>query len=194
MSQFYVSYGKRMLDLFLVVILITGLSWLYVLVFFCYVVTWEFPILFAASRTGYEGKLFTMMKFRSLSVNTEKALRNREFWLGKVLRFTNIDELPQLWNVLKGEMSIVGPRPLPDDYYPLLTEEHRARYTVLPGITGLAQVHGKNDISWNEKFEMDVYYVNNLSLELDLRVMWKTVILVFSFKKDTSLNEEKFNG
>lgn len=194
MPRFYISFGKRVLDIVLVVAVLISLSWLYVGIILCYVVTLEFPVLYRSERTGINGTLFTMLKFRSLTVDSEKLLQDRQFWLGKILRFTNLDELPQLWNVLKGEMSIVGPRPLPASYYPLLTREQKARYTVLPGITGWAQVHGKNEIPWNEKFTLDMYYVSHLSFALDVRVLWKTVILVFSFKKDTSLKEEKLNG
>lgn len=143
---------------------------------------------------GEKGAPFTMLKFRTLSGKEELPLIERKFLLGNFLRLTNLDELPQLWNVLKGEMSIVGPRPLPIEYSTLFSEEQKRRHNVLPGITGWAQVCGKNDISWQEKFELDLYYINRASLFLDLKILVKTIILVFSFKKDTSLNEKKFTG
>jgi lipopolysaccharide/colanic/teichoic acid biosynthesis glycosyltransferase len=143
---------------------------------------------------GEKGAPFTMLKFRTLSGKEELPLIERKFLLGNFLRLTNLDELPQLWNVLKGEMSIVGPRPLPVEYSTLFSEEQKKRHDVLPGITGWAQVCGKNDISWQEKFELDIYYVNHVSLSLDLKILVKTIILVFSFKKDTSLSEKKFTG
>jgi lipopolysaccharide/colanic/teichoic acid biosynthesis glycosyltransferase len=135
-----------------------------------------------------------MLKLRTLSVNLDKALTERQFLYGRILRFTNLDELPQLWNVLKGEMSLVGPRPLPVEYANLFSKEQNIRHQVLPGITGLAQVNGKNDLSWDEKFKLDLEYVNKVSFVLDIKILFKTLTLVLSFRKDTSLIEEKFTG
>jgi len=193
-GQFYLVYSKRLVDLLLVGILIIFSSWLIVLIFSIYLITLQFPVLFRSSRMGEKGAPFTMLKFRTLSGKEELPLIERKFLLGNFLRLTNLDELPQLWNVLKGEMSIVGPRPLPVEYSTLFSEEQKKRHDVLPGITGWAQVCGKNDISWQEKFELDIYYVNHVSLSLDLKILVKTIILVFSFKKDTSLSEKKFTG
>lgn len=193
-GQFYLVYSKRLVDLLLVGILIIFSSWLIVLIFIIYLITLQFPVLFKSSRMGEKGAPFTMLKFRTLSGKEELPLIERKFLLGNFLRLTNLDELPQLWNVLKGEMSIVGPRPLPIEYSTLFSEEQKRRHNVLPGITGWAQVCGKNDISWQEKFELDLYYINRASLFLDLKILVKTIILVFSFKKDTSLNEKKFTG
>lgn len=193
-GQFYLVYSKRLVDLLLVGILIIFSSWLIVLIFIIYLITLQFPVLFKSSRMGEKGAPFTMLKFRTLSGKEELPLIERKFLLGNFLRLTNLDELPQLWNVLKGEMSIVGPRPLPIEYSTLFSEEQKRRHNVLPGITGWAQVCGKNDISWQEKFELDLYYINQASLFLDLKILVKTIILVFSFKKDTSLSEKKFTG
>lgn len=135
-----------------------------------------------------------MYKFRTLSSDINLDLTERQFSLGRFLRFTNLDELPQLWNVLKGQMSLVGPRPLPVDYTDLFSAEQNNRHQVLPGITGLAQVNGKNDLSWNEKFKLDLEYVNKVSFLLDIKILFKTLILALSFRKDTSLTEEKFTG
>lgn len=105
-----------------------------------------------------------------------------------------MDELPQLWNVLKGEMSLVGPRPLPVEYEKFFSTEQQRRLVVKPGITGWAQVNGRHSISWKEKLELDGYYVNNISFKLDLLILFKTLVLVLSFKKDRSLEEDKFTG
>lgn len=143
---------------------------------------------------GKSGVPFSMLKFRTLSDNENLPLDKRRFTLGSVLRLTNLDELPQLWNVLKGEMSFIGPRPLPVEYRELFSVEQNQRHKVRPGITGWAQVCGKNSISWQQKFELDLYYVNNISFLVDLKILLKTFILVLSFKKDTSLHEKKFTG
>lgn len=193
-SQFYRLYGKRLFDLFLVGIVLVFFSWLIMLIFLIYWITGETPILFRANRIGEGGVPFTMLKFRTLSTNDGLLIQDRKFLLGNLLRLTNLDELPQIWNIVKGEMSFVGPRPLPGEYATLLSEEQKKRHEVLPGITGWAQVNGKNDISWSEKFKLDLYYVNRVSFLLDLKILAKTLILVFSFKKDTSLSEKKFTG
>lgn len=135
-----------------------------------------------------------MWKFRTLSVDENKDLQQRRFILGDVLRKTSLDELPQLWNVLNGEMSLVGPRPLPVEYDQLFSEEQRKRLEVKPGITGWAQVHGRHSINWKEKLKLDIWYVNNISFLIDMKVLFKTVVLLLSFKKDQSLEEEKFTG
>lgn len=131
-----------------------------------------------------------MLKFRSLNTKEQLPLKARQFWLGKFLRATNLDELPQLWNVLKGEMSLVGPRPLPIAYEPLLSNEHKQRHAVLPGITGLAQVNGKNTLSWEKKFEFDLRYVRSISFWLDAGILFKTIAMMLWPKKDVSLDEK----
>jgi len=193
-NQFYRLHGKRLFDLIIGVISIIFFSWLIVLIILLYGITFAFPVLFRSNRTGKVGASFKMLKFRTLSKKEELPLSEREFLLGSLLRLTNLDELPQIWNVLKGEMSFVGPRPLPVEYYSLFSDEQKRRHDVLPGITGWAQVCGKNDISWQEKFELDNYYVKNVSFLLDMKIIFKTIRLFLSFKKDTSLNEKKFTG
>ena len=142
------------------------------------------PILFRQTRPGLYGKPFNMVKFRSMiNVKDEKgqllpdALRLNNF--GKFLRNTSIDELPELFNVLKGEMSLVGPRPLLIEYLPLYTSEQLRRHEVRPGITGWAQVNGRNSINWEEKFMLDVWYVEHQSFWLDLKILWMTLNKVF---------------
>jgi len=132
-----------------------------------------------------------MYKFRTLSVNDKLSLTERQFGLGRVLRFTNLDELPQVWNILTGQMSWIGPRPLPIEYKDRFSAEQFKRHAIRPGITGLAQIKGKNELSWSKKFEWDLQYVNNLSLLLDLQIWIQTIVLLFSFKRDVSLTEKE---
>lgn len=138
------------------------------------------PVLFRQVRPGYLGKPFTLFKLRSMSdmngpdgelLPPEQRLTR----LGKLLRVTSIDELPQLWNVIRGDMSLVGPRPLKMEYLPLYTAEQARRNDVLPGITGWAQVNGRNAISWEEKFKLDVWYVDHRSFWLDMKILWLTL-------------------
>jgi lipopolysaccharide/colanic/teichoic acid biosynthesis glycosyltransferase len=159
-----------------------------------YIITGQFPIFFKHERIGKNGRNFMLWKFRTLSSDTSKTLQQRKFFWGNLLRASNLDELPQLWNVLRGEMSLVGPRPLPVEYATLFSAEQNKRHQVFPGITGLAQVRGKNNLSWPEKFKFDVEYINRCSFWLDLSILFKTFVLALSFKQDTSLNEEKFSG
>jgi len=142
-------------------------------------VTMGKPVIFSQVRPGYREKPIRIYKMRSMTDERDAAGNlkpdaERLTRLGKLLRATSIDELPQLFNVLKGEMSLVGPRPLLTEYLPLYTPEQRRRHDVLPGITGWAQIHGRNSRTWEEKFELDLYYVDNWSLGLDLRIMLDT--------------------
>ena len=138
------------------------------------------PILFCQTRPGLHGKLFMLRKFRTMrtpradeDVLTTDSVRLTH--LGRFLRSTSLDELPTLWNVLRGDMSLVGPRPLLPEYLPLYTAHQMRRHEVKPGITGWAQVNGRNAISWEEKFELDVWYVEHQSFPLDLKILWMTV-------------------
>jgi lipopolysaccharide/colanic/teichoic acid biosynthesis glycosyltransferase len=142
------------------------------------------PVLFKQMRPGLSGQPFEMIKFRSMldSVDTSGKLLSDKVRLtgfGKFLRSTSLDELPSLWNVLKGDMSLVGPRPLLMEYLSLYTPEQTRRHEVRPGITGWAQVNGRNAISWKEKFKLDVWYVDNQSFWLDLKILFLTVKKVF---------------
>jgi lipopolysaccharide/colanic/teichoic acid biosynthesis glycosyltransferase len=138
------------------------------------------PVLFSQVRPGLHGKPFTMVKFRTMTdergpdgVLLPDAQRLTPF--GRFLRSSSLDELPELWNVLRGDMSLVGPRPLLMEYLPLYTAEQARRHEVRPGITGWAQVNGRNAISWADKFALDVWYVDHRSLWLDVRILWRTV-------------------
>ena len=138
------------------------------------------PVLFRQVRPGLNGKPFEMVKFRTMTDErgADGALlpdAQRLTPFGLFLRASSLDELPELWNVLKGDMSLVGPRPLLMEYLPLYTPEQARRHEVRPGITGWAQVNGRNAISWEEKFALDVWYVDHLSLWLDMRIVWMTV-------------------
>ena len=142
------------------------------------------PVLFTQTRPGLYGKPFRMIKFRSM---TDARDANRELLpdairltaFGKFLRASSLDELPGLWNVLKGDMSLVGPRPLLMEYLPLYTPEQARRHQARPGITGWAQINGRNAISWEEKFKLDVWYVDNQSFWLDLKILLLTIKKVF---------------
>ena len=145
------------------------------------------PVFFRQTRPGKNGKPFEMIKFRSMRDAVDPAGiplpdSERITPLGQKLRSSSLDELPELWNVLKGEMSLVGPRPLLMEYVPLYTPKQARRMEVRPGITGWAQVNGRNAISWEEKFKLDVWYVENRTLWLDLKILWMTIMKVV--KKD----------
>jgi len=138
------------------------------------------PIFFRQARPGLGGKIFTVIKFRTMRSETfpdgrllpDSARLSR---LGRLLRATSVDELPELWNILRGEMSLVGPRPLLTAYLERYSPQQARRHNVLPGLTGWAQVNGRNSVSWDEKFRLDVWYVDHWSLRLDIKIMWLTV-------------------
>jgi lipopolysaccharide/colanic/teichoic acid biosynthesis glycosyltransferase len=141
------------------------------------------PVLFRQTRPGYLAKPFTILKFRTMREATDTsgaALpdRVRLHPLGVFLRRTSLDELPELWNVLVGDMSLVGPRPFLTKYLPFYTAEERIRFTVRPGITGWAQVHGRNEATWDDRLRMDIWYVRNRTLALDIGILWRTIAKV----------------
>jgi len=160
------------------------------------------PVIFTQERPGYKGKIFKIYKFRTMTNEKDKngnllPDEKRLKGIGKIIRSLSLDELPQLFNVLKGDMSFVGPRPLLKEYLPLYNEREKKRHEVKPGITGLAQVMGRNSISWKEKFEYDVYYVENLSFWLDLKIIFLTIIKVLKregINQEGKATMEKFNG
>ena len=160
------------------------------------------PILFRQSRVGLDGEIFEMVKFRTMrdaqdSEGNPLPDEERLTKFGQFLRKSSLDELPELFNVLKGDMSLVGPRPLLVEYLPLYSKEQMRRHEVRPGITGYAQVNGRNNISWAKKFELDVYYVKNYSLGLDLKILAQTVGKVLKqsdISQEGHVTVEKFNG
>ncbi len=161
------------------------------------------PILFKQKRPGKDGKIFTVYKFRTMSVHThdkdgrELSDFERMSKIGKLLRKTSVDELPQLINILKGEMSFIGPRPLLVEYLELYSPKQMRRHEVAPGISGWAQVNGRNTLTWEQKFEYDVYYVDHLSLSMDLKIFFKTIMNVLKqdgINSDEANTMEKFKG
>lgn len=160
------------------------------------------PVLFRQVRPGLNGKPFEMVKFRTMKDAVDEEGNplpdsERLTRFGQFLRSSSLDELPELWNVLKGDMSVVGPRPLLMEYLPLYSKEQCRRHEVRPGITGWAQVNGRNAISWEEKFELDVWYVDHRSLWLDLKILFLTVLRVLRREGITQANHvtmEKFKG
>ncbi len=160
------------------------------------------PVLFRQTRPGLHGKPFEMIKFRTMKDATDKegnALPDSERLtaFGKKLRASSLDELPELWNVLKGDMSLVGPRPLLMEYLPLYSAEQAKRHNVRPGVTGYAQVNGRNSLSWEDKFKLDTWYVEHQSLWLDMKILLKTVkkvIIKDGISADGEATMTKFTG
>ncbi|AOE84533.1 sugar transferase [Pseudomonas sp. TCU-HL1] len=160
------------------------------------------PALFRQVRPGMDGRPFEMIKFRTMLDSTDEAGKplpdaQRMTPFGRFLRATSLDELPELWNVLKGDMSLVGPRPLLMEYLPLYSPEQARRHQVRPGVTGWAQINGRNALSWDDKFELDVWYVDNRSLWLDIRILFLTVRKVFvreGISGEGEVTMSKFTG
>ena len=193
---------KRLLDIIIASIALILLSPLYAFVAYKVKKNLGSPVLFRQVRPGLRGKPFEMIKFRTMkdAVDADgNPLPDSERLtpFGKMLRSTSLDEMPELWNVIKGDMSVVGPRPLLTEYLPLYTEEQAKRHHVRPGMTGHAQVNGRNAIGWEEKFKLDTWYVENQSTLLDFKIMFKTVHKVLA-KDDISAEGEatmtKFTG
>ena len=144
------------------------------------------PLLFRQQRAGLNGKPFNILKLRTMRVGNESDAERLTRW-GKFLRSTSLDELPELWNVLRGEMSLVGPRPLPTRYLQRYSPEQARRHHVRPGITGWAQINGRNNISWERQFELDLWYVDNRSFLLDIKILLLTCVSVL---KRTNISQE----
>jgi len=180
----YNKYIKRILDIFLSIVGMVLLS-LFILILMCLVkIKLGSPIFFTQERPGKNKKIFLLRKFRTMTdkKNSEGELLPDEMRLtkfGQFLRNTSLDELPELWNILKGDMSFIGPRPLLVCYLLRYSEEQNRRHNVRPGLTGLAQVNGRNLLSWEERFKLDVEYVENISLGLDCKIIFMTIKTVF---------------
>jgi len=193
---------KRLFDIILsLLLLILFLPLFFFISVFIYL-TMGKPIFFKQNRPGLNKKAFAIYKFRTMT-NEKDAQGNllpdeeRLYGVGKFIRSASLDEIPQLFNVLNGNMSFVGPRPLLLEYLPLYTQEQNKRHNVRPGITGWAQVNGRNTISWEEKFELDVWYVENQSLLLDLKILFMTFMKVVNrsdISSSSSVTMEKFKG
>ncbi len=201
-KTFYQLFGKRILDILLSGIALIVLSPIILIVGILVRIKLGSPIIFKQERPGKSEKIFSMYKFRTM---TDERDHNGEYLpdeirltkFGKMLRATSLDELPELWNILKGDMSIVGPRPLLVEYLPLYSEKQRKRHNVRPGLTGLAQVNGRNAISWEEKFDLDVYYVDKISFFNDFIIIIQTCKKVIKKENINTINNnipEKFKG
>lgn len=193
-ETFYQKYIKRLIDIVLSLFAIIILSPLLLILYFLVKIKLGSPVIFTQKRPGKNENIFKLYKFRSM---TDKKDENgnllpddqRLTSFGRKLRSTSLDELPELFNILKGDMSIVGPRPLLVEYLPFYKEEERKRHNVTPGLTGWAQINGRNASSWEEKFEKDIYYVNNLSFLFDLKIVVMTFFKVFK-KSDILVGKE----
>lgn len=199
----YRSFFKRIIDFTLVLIALIILSpILLVITIWLYFANEGAGVFFLQMRPGKNGKLFKVIKFKTMTDERDaqgKLLPDavRLTPVGRFVRKTSLDEIPQLINVIKGDMSLVGPRPLLPEYLPLYSREQARRHEVRPGITGWAQVNGRNAISWKKKFELDVYYVDHVSFLLDLKILWMTGIKVFQsqgISSATSVTMERFTG
>lgn len=198
----YEKYIKRLLDFLLSFVAVILLSPVLLITFILVRIKLGTPAIFKQKRPGKDEKIFCLYKFRTMSDTRDengKLLPDevRLTGFGKKLRSTSLDELPELFNIIKGDMSIVGPRPLLVKYLPLYNEEQKRRHEVRPGFTGLAQVNGRNAISWEEKFEWDVKYVDSISFVQDFTIVLKTIKTVLSkegISSDTSATMEEFRG
>lgn len=191
----YKKYIKRLLDILISLCGIIILSPIYVMVWILVRVKLGSPVLFTQERPGKNGKIFKLYKFRSMTSERDETgellpdeVRLTKF--GRILRATSLDELPELFTILKGDMSLIGPRPLLVKYLPYYTEEESHRHDVLPGLTGLAQVNGRNTIGWEKRFAYDLEYVNNISFLLDLKILCMTVRKVLN-RSDVLSGEEQ---
>jgi len=190
----YKKYFKRVIDF--VLSLILSITFLPLIFLICWVIWLQMgsPIFFSQDRTGKSGKRFKIYKFRTMDDQVTGDEIARITPLGAVLRRWSLDEIPQLINVLKGDMSLIGPRPLLPEYDEHYSVEQRKRFSVRPGVSGLAQVMGRNDLSWTQKFSLDISYVENLSFKNDLIIALKTVlVIVFARGFRKAGEERKFN-
>lgn len=198
----YAKYFKRVLDFLLSLIALIILSPVFLIIAILVRVKLGSPVIFKQKRPGKNEKIFTLYKFRTM---TDKKDENgnllpdekRLTKFGKALRSTSLDELPELFNILKGDMSIIGPRPLLVEYLPLYNEEQKHRHDVRPGLTGLAQVSGRNSISWEEKFDDDIRYIKNITFINDIKIFFNTIIKVFKregISQENNVTMEKFKG
>lgn len=202
MKKIYASFFKRIFDFFISLVVFVILLPLFLVVMILVRLKLGKPVFFIQKRPGKNEKIFKLIKFRTMkeSKNQDGILLDdsqRITKFGAFLRATSLDELPGLINILKGDMSIVGPRPLLVEYLPLYNENQRKRHSIRPGLTGNAQVNGRNAISWEQKFQLDIDYVNNITFLNDIKIMFKTIIKVIKrsdINSNTSVTMEKFRG
>jgi len=182
--SFYTFILKPILDKFLALILITILLPIFLIIYLYVYFAISKKVIFSQYRPGLDQKLFKLYKFKTMSDDTDKAgallqddLRLNTY--GQFLRKSSLDELPELFNILLGQMSFIGPRPLLEEYLSLYSDEQQRRHSVKPGLTGLAQVNGRNKLSWNEKLKLDTEYSKNLSFSMDIIIFFKTIVQIF---------------
>ena len=199
----YETYFKRPLDILCALAALIVFGWLYILVAVLVRIKLGSPVIFKQPRPGRDEKIFDLYKFRSMTDERDEngellpdEVRLTKF--GKVLRATSLDELPEAFNILKGDMSVIGPRPLLVKYLPRYSERQHRRDEVRPGLSGYAQVHGRNTVSWQDKFEMDVKYVDHITFLGDLKIIWDSVMVAFvrrdGISSETSVTMEEFMG
>lgn len=196
----YRHFIKRLLDIVLSGIALVILSPVYLILAIMIRVKLGSPVIFHQERPGKDEKIFTLCKFRTMTDERDESGNllpdnKRLTKFGKLLRATSLDELPELWNIFKGDMSIIGPRPLLVSYLPYYTKEEQLRHTVRPGLTGLAQVSGRNYLDWDNRLKKDIEYVRNLSFLMDLKVIFLTLKVIFvkeNVAEDTNFVEGNF--
>lgn len=198
----YEKYSKRILDIICALTALLVFWWLYVIVAVLVRIKLGSPVLFKQERPGKDEKIFELYKFRTMTDAKDKngdllpdEIRLTKF--GRLLRATSLDELPEAFNILKGDMSVIGPRPLLVRYLPRYSAEQHRRHEVKPGLSGYAQAHGRNAVSWEEKFQMDVWYVDHISFLTDVKIILDTVRSVVrreGISSETSVTMEEFKG
>ena len=194
--------AKRTFDLLLSAISLILLSPIILIISVTLLLSIGWPVFFTQPRPGFKGKIFNLIKFRTMSVKFEPSGEllsdeDRLTSIGKFLRAFSLDELPELWNILSGQMSFVGPRPLLVKYLPLYNDAQKRRHDVVPGLTGWAQINGRNALTWRQKFELDIWYVEHASFWLDLKIILITISKVFKregISQAGFVSAEEFNG
>ena len=193
---------KRLTDVILSIIILIILSPIMLLTYIVILIDLGYPVFFLQDRVGKNNKIFKIIKFRTmrdLKDKSGKTLSDKERLtkVGSVIRALSLDELPELINIIKGDMSLIGPRPLLVQYLPKYTEIQLRRHEVLPGLTGLAQINGRNTLTWKNKFELDVWYVENWCIKLDIQIFFKTIVTVLKregINQNQNVTMEYFNG
>jgi lipopolysaccharide/colanic/teichoic acid biosynthesis glycosyltransferase len=201
-KTFYLRFFKRPFDLIVSIFAFIFFIPLYAILAFIVKINLGSPIIFKQLRPGLNGNIFHLYKFRTMSDKKDKDgnLLRDEFRLtkfGKLLRSTSLDELPSLFNIIKGDMSLVGPRPLLVEYLNYYNEEQKKRHSVKPGLTGYSQIMGRNSLNWEEKFKFDVHYIKNITFLNDLLIIFRTIIIVLrreGINNSSSVTMEKFSG
>ena len=200
-NMIYGRFIKRLLDIILSLLILILFCWLYIIVAILVRIKLGSPVFFRQKRPGYKEKIFGIYKFRTMTDKRDEngnllPDKDRLTGFGKILRKTSLDEIPELFNILKGEMSFIGPRPLLPEYLPYYTDKEKLRHTVRPGLTGLAQASGRNLVDWDTRLAYDVEYVENLSFKMDVLVIVKTIKTVFGHSEqvaeDTNAAEGNF--